>query len=65
MNESDSIILQNVVEYYRNKCSKLEYDFILYRAQSQRFINELTEKLNQQNESQGLGHDSREEDDSA
>ena len=64
MNEFDAAVLQTLVEYYRNKCNKLEYDFILYQAQSQRVINEFRSRINDSSENKESGNDSREKDDS-
>lgn len=43
MDENEKI-LQAVAEYYRNKCNKLEYDFLIYKINSERVIQELQTK---------------------
>jgi hypothetical protein len=58
MNESNDDILQTLVEYYRNKCSKLEYDFLVFKIESQKTISELAGRLS---DIQGSGNDSRKE----
>jgi hypothetical protein len=50
MNETESPSLQAVVEYYRNKCNKLEHDFVLYQAEAQTVIRKLQLALEQHNE---------------
>lgn len=64
MNESNAAILQTLVEYYRNKCNKLEYDFVLYQAQSQKTISELRSRVNGSSDDKESGNDTREEDES-
>lgn len=43
-NEKNSEVLQHVLQYYRAKCSQLEYDFLLYRLSAEETIKELQEK---------------------
>jgi hypothetical protein len=51
MDEPQIASLQTLVEYYRNKCNKLEHDFVLYQAEAQRVIKELQHALEHSNES--------------
>lgn len=41
MDENEKNTLQALVEYYRNKCMQLEYDFVQYQITTQRTIREL------------------------
>jgi hypothetical protein len=41
----DALDLQSVVNYYRNKCSDLEYQFILYQAKVETKIKEFEKRL--------------------
>jgi hypothetical protein len=50
MNENEQI-LQAMVEYYRNKCSKLEHDFLVYKINSQRIIQTLNENKSDESSS--------------
>lgn len=63
MNEVDRDILQTLVEHYRNKCSQLEYDFLLYVAQSQKTIKELAQRIESSSSNNGSRNDSREKND--
>lgn len=65
MNDIDSDVLQAMVEYYRNKCNKLEYDFLVYKGTSQKLINELTARISEAVDGKGLGNDTRATDDTA
>jgi hypothetical protein len=53
MNEVENSSLQAVVEYYRNKCNKLEHDFVLYQAETQGIIRKLQLTIEQGNERSG------------
>ena len=33
--DEDITILKNMLQYYRNKCSQLEFDFVLYKIQTE------------------------------
>ena len=48
---NNSSTLQVLVDYYRNKCNKLEYDFVLYQIKS---IADLKKRLDDTN---GSGED--------
>lgn len=37
--------LQTMLEYYRNKCSQLEFDFVQYQIKSEKTIRLLKESL--------------------
>lgn len=39
--ETDVEILQNILYYYRSKCSQLEHDFLVYKLQAEKKISEL------------------------
>ena len=41
MDENQQNTLQTLVEYYRNKCNKLEHDFVLYQAQAESIVRQL------------------------
>lgn len=41
MDENQQATLQTLVEYYRNKCNKLEHDFVLYQAQAESIVRQL------------------------
>lgn len=43
-NEKTTDVLQNVLQYYRAKCSQLEYDFLLYRLAAEEAIKEFQQK---------------------
>jgi len=47
MNEKDKelFVLQSILNYYRDKCSELEYQFILYKAKVEPEIKKLSERL--------------------
>jgi len=64
MNESNEAVLQTLAEYYRNKCNKLEYDFVFYQAQSQRTVNQLRSRIDELSVNKEFGNDTRKKDDS-
>ena len=41
MDDNEKGTLQTLVEYYRNKCNKLEHDFVLYQAQAEVVVRQL------------------------
>ncbi len=41
----DVLSLQSVVNYYRNKCSDLEYKFVLYQTKVEAKIKEFEKRL--------------------
>lgn len=45
MDESQHNALQTLVEYYRNKCNKLESDFVLYQAQAESIVRQLRTRV--------------------
>lgn len=45
MDENQNSALQTLVEYYRNKCNKLEHDFVLYQAQAESIVRQLRAKV--------------------
>ena len=45
MDENQNSALQTLVEYYRNKCNKLEHDFVLYQAQAESVVRQLRSKV--------------------
>ena len=51
---NNSSTLQILVDYYRNKCNKLEYDFVLHQIKSEKSIAELKKRLDDAN---GSGED--------
>lgn len=46
MNENEQA-LQTMVEYYRNKCNKLEHDFLIYKIGAEKIIRQFAEKSDQ------------------
>jgi len=50
MNENEQT-LQSMVEYYRNKCHKLEHDFLVYKIGAENIIRQLKEQVQQDSES--------------
>ena len=45
MNSEDSTeILQSLLQYYRSKCSQLEYEFLSYKVVSERELSKLREE---------------------
>jgi len=49
MNENEQT-LQSMVEYYRNKCHKLEHDFLVYKIGAENIIRQLKEQVQQDSE---------------
>ena len=47
MNENENGSLQAMVDYYRNKSSQLEYDFLNYKIQAENTIAGLLSKLSE------------------
>jgi hypothetical protein len=43
--EISSEVLQSVLQYYRAKCSQLEYDFLLHKLESEKKQSELESVL--------------------
>jgi hypothetical protein len=41
MDEAEKDTLQALVEYYRNKCFQLEFDYVQYQIKAQRTIKDL------------------------
>jgi hypothetical protein len=45
MNSEESTeILQSLLQYYRSKCSQLEYEFLSYKVVSERELSKLREE---------------------
>jgi len=42
--EKDIQVLQSLLQYYRSKCSQLEYEFLLFKARTEIQLKELQEK---------------------
>ena len=51
-NEIDAEVVQSVLQYYRSKCSQLEYDFIVYKLYTEKRIKELSLKFEKIQEQQ-------------
>jgi tellurite resistance protein len=49
MNENDQA-LQTMVEYYRNKCNKLEHDFLIYKIGAENIIRQLKDSITEKTE---------------
>ena len=47
MDDNEKNNLQTLLEYYRNKCNKLEHDFVLYQAQAEAVVRQLREQVQQ------------------
>lgn len=47
MNEpsEEVLTLQNLLSYYRNKCSVVEYEFVLYKTKVESKIKEFEQRL--------------------
>ena len=45
MDELENGTLQTLVDYYRNMCSKLEYDFVQYQIKSEAVVRSLRERV--------------------
>lgn len=46
MNEQNQKVIQSMLDYYRNKCNKLEYDFLLYKTYTEFRLRQLEEQRN-------------------
>lgn len=40
-NEVSTEVLQSMLQYYRAKCSKLEYEFLLYKTTAEESIKQI------------------------
>lgn len=47
MDEEEKNSLQSLVEYYRNKCNKLEHDFVQYQIKAESVVRILKERVQQ------------------
>ncbi len=56
----DALDLQSVVNYYRNKCSDIEYQFILYQAEVEAKIKRLEKRLDTSRPSEPEATESKE-----
>lgn len=45
MDENEIGTLQTLVEYYRNKCNKLEHDFVQYQIKAESIVRQLREQI--------------------
>lgn len=45
MDENEISALQTMVEYYRNKCNKLEHDFVQYQIKAETIVKQLRHQL--------------------
>jgi hypothetical protein len=45
MDEAEKDTLQALVEYYRNKCFQLEFDYVQYQIKAQRTIKDLQQPV--------------------
>lgn len=45
--EINSEVLQDVLQYYRAKCSQLEHDFLIYKLSAEKTIDELRKSIQQ------------------
>jgi hypothetical protein len=47
MDDEERNTLQSMVEYYRNKCNKLEHDFVQYQIKAEAVVRSLKERVEQ------------------
>lgn len=47
MDEEERNTLQSMVEYYRNKCNKLEHDFVQYQIKAESIVRSLKARVEQ------------------
>jgi hypothetical protein len=50
MDEDEKNTLQALVEYYRNKCNKLEHDFVQYQIKAESIVRVLKARVEQAHE---------------
>ena len=50
MDEDQIGTLQALAEYYRNKCNKLEHDFVQYQIKAEAIVRGLKARLEQSHE---------------
>jgi hypothetical protein len=50
MDEDQINTLQALAEYYRNKCNKLEHDFVQYQIKAEAVVRGLKARLEQSHE---------------
>jgi hypothetical protein len=50
MDEEEQNTLQSMVEYYRNKCNKLEHDFVQYQIKAESIVRGLKARVEQAHE---------------
>lgn len=43
--------IKNLLQYYRNKCAQLEFDFVLYKIQTDKELQSRTREYNIQDSS--------------
>lgn len=53
--DEDEQTLQTMVSYYRDKCNKLEHDFLRFKINAQSVIQQLQEQLSDKQQSSGTG----------
>lgn len=57
MDENQQATLQTLVEYYRNKCNKLEHDFVLYQAQAEAIVRQLKSQVEELSNASATGEE--------
>jgi hypothetical protein len=50
MDEEEKNTLQSLVEYYRNKCNKLEHDFVQYQIKAESIVRVLKARVEEAHE---------------
>jgi hypothetical protein len=50
MDEDEKNSLQTLAEYYRNKCNKLEHDFVQYQIKAESIVRSLKARVEQAHE---------------
>lgn len=49
-NEVEVEILQSILQYYKSKCSQLEYEFLTFKLTTEREIQKLRKSIDTANE---------------
>lgn len=47
--DQDTEILQSIIQYYRAKCSKLEYEFLLYKTKTEQLFKQYNSTSTEKN----------------
>jgi hypothetical protein len=52
-NEKDIQVLQSLLQYYRSKCSQLEYEFVLYKSNVEAEIKKFSQQPQEEKKPDG------------